>query len=84
MTYTRPPLRGARRAFWHGRSVRAQLLITFIVIEAVAALLLGSITILHARKSTRLEIAASLRMAEVLVGETAELLRQECSAEQFL
>jgi two-component system, NarL family, sensor histidine kinase UhpB len=71
-------------AFWHRRSVRAQLLITFIAIEAIAALLLGSITILHARKSTRLEIAASLRMAEVLVGETAELLRQERSAEQFL
>jgi two-component system sensor histidine kinase UhpB len=79
-----PRARGVRRTVWHGRSVRAQLLITFIVIEVLAALLLGGITILHARKSTRLEIAASLRMAEVLVGETAELLRQERSAEQFL
>jgi two-component system, NarL family, sensor histidine kinase UhpB len=69
---------------WHGRSVRAQLLVTFISIGMMAALIAGSVTILQARKSTRLEIAASLRMAEILVGETAELLQQQLSAEQFL
>src|SRR5262245_579379 len=74
----------ASSAFWRRRSVRAQLLIAFVAIEAIAALLMGGVTILHARKSTRLEIAASLRMAEVLVGETAALTRQDRSAEQFL
>jgi len=69
---------------WHGRSVRAQLLVTFVSIGLVAALTAGSVTILQARKSTRLEIAASLRMAEILVGETADLLQQQLPAEQFL
>jgi two-component system sensor histidine kinase UhpB len=70
---------------WHRRTVRAQLLVTFVCIGMVAALIAGSVTILQARKSTRLEIAASLRMAEILVGETAELLQQQqLSAEQFL
>jgi two-component system sensor histidine kinase UhpB len=69
---------------WYRRSVRAQLLVTFISIGMVAALAAGSVTILQARKSTRLEIAASLRMAEILLGETAELLQQQLPAEQFL
>jgi len=41
----------------------------------------------QARKSTRVEIAASLRMAEILVGEAAELLQQpqqQVPAEEFL
>jgi len=42
------------------------------------------VTILQARKSTRLEIAASLRLAEVLVDDLAELLQQEVSAERLL
>ena len=77
----------ARLLAWcrRARSVRAQLLATFVAIGLVAALIAGGVTILQARKSTRLEIAASLRMAEVLVGETAELLRQqELPAEHFL
>jgi two-component system sensor histidine kinase UhpB len=69
---------------WYRRSVRAQLLVTFISIGLVAALAAGSVTVLQARKSTRVEIAASLRMAEILVGETAELLQQQLPAEQFL
>ena len=70
---------------WRGRSVRAQLLLTFVAIGLIAALVAASVIILQARKSTRLEIAASLRMAEILVGETADLLQQQkVSAEQFL
>src|SRR5262245_13888577 len=66
------------------RSVRAQLLVTFVVIGLTAALVAAGVIILQARKSTRLEVAASLRMAEILVGETAELLQQPVPAEQFL
>src|SRR5215470_493984 len=82
-TVVRPPFRLADR-FWYRRSVRVQLLATFVAIEIVAALIAGAVTIVQARKSTRVEIAASLRMAEILVGETAELLQQELPAEQFL
>jgi two-component system sensor histidine kinase UhpB len=69
---------------WYRRSVRAQLLITCVAFGLIAALTAGTVTILQARKSTRLEIAASLTMAEVLVTETADLLQQELPAERFL
>jgi two-component system sensor histidine kinase UhpB len=78
-----PPRRLVDR-LWYRLSVRAQLLLTFIAIGLVASLVAGAVTVLLARKSTRLEIAASLRMAEILVGETTELLQQELSADQFL
>jgi two-component system, NarL family, sensor histidine kinase UhpB len=78
-----PPRRLIDR-IWYRFSVRAQLLLTFIAIGLVASLVAGAVTVLQARKSTRLEIAASLRMAEILVGETTELLQQELSADQFL
>jgi two-component system, NarL family, sensor histidine kinase UhpB len=71
-------------SLWYRRSVRVQLLVTFVAIGLAAALTAGSVTILQARKSTRVEIAASLRMAEVLVKEAAELLQQELPAERFL
>src|SRR5215510_5303068 len=74
----------APRGLWYGRSVRAQLLIMFVEIGFTAALVAAGVTILQARKSTRLEVAASLRMAEILVGETADLLQQQVPAEQFL
>src|SRR5215831_6588221 len=69
---------------WYRRSVRLQVLMTFVAIGFLAVLVAGSITVLQARKSTRVEIAASLATAEVLVGETAELLQQEVPAERFL
>ena len=69
---------------WARRSVRAQLLITFVAIGVTAALVAAGVTILQARKSTRLEVAASLRMAEILVAEAADLLQQQIPAEQFL
>src|SRR5262245_11237698 len=76
-------------AVWRRRSVRAQILITFVAIGFTAVLVAGVVTIVQARKSTRVEIAASLRMAEILVGETAELLQgqqpqQQLPAEEFL
>jgi two-component system sensor histidine kinase UhpB len=76
-------------AVWRRRSVRAQTLITFVAIGFTAVLIAGIVTIVQARKSTRVEIAASLRMAEILVGETAELLQrplpqQQLPAEEFL
>ena len=54
-------------ALWFGRSVRAQLLIVFIAINAIAALVAGGVTIFKAGAATRIEIAASMRLAELMV-----------------
>jgi two-component system, NarL family, sensor histidine kinase UhpB len=71
-------------ALCHGRSVRAQLLIVFVVIDVIAGLVAGAVTILQARASTRVEIAASMELAELLVSEAVALMQQEIPAEKFL
>jgi two-component system, NarL family, sensor histidine kinase UhpB len=87
-----PPLRllalpSARRlthALWYGRSVRAQLLIAFILIDLIAGAVAGAVTILQARRSTRVEIAASMELAQLLVSEAVALMQQAVPAEKFL
>jgi len=83
-----PPRRPARDglvpALWRRRSLRVQLLIIFVVIDFIAALVAGSVTILKARTATRVEIAASMELAELLVGEAVNLMQQEVPAERFL
>jgi two-component system sensor histidine kinase UhpB len=76
--------RALAHALWHGRAVRIQLLIVFILIDLVAALVAGAVTIFQARSSTRVEIAASMELAELLVSEAVALMRQEVPAEKFL
>ena len=78
------PRSGLADALWYGRSVRIQLLIVFVVIDIVAALVAGGVTILKARTATRVEIAASMELAQLLVGEAVGLMRQEVPAERFL
>jgi two-component system, NarL family, sensor histidine kinase UhpB len=72
------------QALWYRGSIRAQLLAVFIVIDVVAALVAGGVTIVDARGQTRVEVAASMRLAELLVGEAVGLMQQEVPAEQFL
>jgi two-component system sensor histidine kinase UhpB len=72
------------QTLWYRGSVRAQLLAVFILIDVVAALIAGGVTILDARSQTRVEVAASMRLAELLVGEAVGLMQQEVPAEQFL
>jgi two-component system, NarL family, sensor histidine kinase UhpB len=72
------------RKFWHGRSIRLQLLVVFALVDLFAALLSSSVTILRARTQTRIEIAASVRLAELLVGDAAKLVSQQVTAEEFL
>ncbi len=79
-----PSPRALSHALWHGRSVRAQLLIVFIVIDLIAGLVAGAVTILQARASTRVEVAASMELAELLVREAVALMQQEVPAEKFL
>ena len=44
----------------------------------------GSIAVLRARAQTRVEMAASMHLAEALVGDAAALAHQQLPAEQFL
>ena len=79
-----PPARALSHAFWHGRSVRAQLLIVVVVIEVIAGLLAGAVMVIRARSSTQVEIAASMELAQLLVSEAVTLMQQEVPAEKFL
>jgi two-component system, NarL family, sensor histidine kinase UhpB len=79
-----PSPRALLHALWYGRSVRAQLLIVFILIDVIAGLVAGAVTILQARTSTRVEIAASMELAQLLVREAVGLMQQEVPAEKFL
>ena len=85
-TLSRPPALPARfaRALWFGRSVRTQLLLVFVLIDIIAVLAAGGVTIFRARTQTRVEMASSMRLAELLVGDAGVLARREPSAERFL
>ena len=72
------------QTFWHARSVRAQLLIVVVVIELIAGLLAGAVMVIRARSSTRVEIAASMELSQLLVREAVTLMQQEIPAEKFL
>ena len=71
-------------ALWYGRSVHVQLLLVFVLIDLVAVLVAGSITIERARSQIRVEIAASMHLAKLLVGDAADFVHQQLPAEQFL
>jgi two-component system, NarL family, sensor histidine kinase UhpB len=72
------------RALWYERSIRAQLLLAFVLIDVIAVLVAGSVVILRARLQTRVEMTASMRLADLLVEDAVHLARQELPAEQFL
>lgn len=76
--------RGRLRALWDSRSIRAQLLLVFVLIDLIAALVGSSVAILRARAQTRVEMTASMRLAEFLVGDAVKLLHGQLPAEQFL
>jgi two-component system sensor histidine kinase UhpB len=71
-------------AGWYRRSVRAQLLLTVLLIELVAALIAGGVMIIKARTSTGIEIDASMNLAEVLVRETINLVPPDTPSDRFL
>src|SRR5689334_2318374 len=71
-------------AGWYRRSVRAQLLLTVLLMELVAALIAGGVMIIKARTSTGIEIDASMNLAEVLVRETINLVPPDTPADRFL
>ena len=75
-----PSARALSHALWRGRSVRVQLLIVFIVIDVIAGLVAGAVTILQARASTRVEIAASMELAELAVAYKGRGVLAFCTA----
>ncbi len=80
------PSRLARlvEAGWYRRSVRAQLMLTVILIDLVAALVAGGVVIMKARTATGIEIDASMNLAEVLVRETINLVPPDTPPDRFL
>jgi two-component system, NarL family, sensor histidine kinase UhpB len=78
------PAREFTHALWHGRSVRAQLLLVVVLIDLIAGVLAAVVTIVQARSSTRIEIAASMELAQLLVSEAVSLMQLEVPAGKFL
>jgi two-component system, NarL family, sensor histidine kinase UhpB len=74
----------ASNVLWFGRSVRTQILMVFIALNLVAASVAGAVIIFEAGVSTRIEIAASMRLAELMANEAVQLIQQGMPAEQFL
>src|SRR5207342_2013688 len=56
-------------AAWNRLSLRAKLLLVFVLVDVIAGFVIGGVTIMRARTSTRVEIAASMALAETLVAE---------------
>ena len=71
-------------SLWHRNSVRTQLLVIVLAIEIAAVLVAGAITILKARTSTRVEIEASTRLAQLFVTEALQLAPEDTPPRQVL
>jgi two-component system sensor histidine kinase UhpB len=69
---------------WHRSSIRTQLLIIVLVIELAAALVAGVVTILKARTSTRVEIEASMRLAQLFVADALRLVPDDTPVQHVL
>jgi two-component system sensor histidine kinase UhpB len=72
---------GGRSLFTRIRrcSVRTQLLLVLIALTAAAWLIGGAVTILHARKATRIEIDAAMELAEALCRDAIPIVQQSTS-----
>ena len=69
---------------WFQRSLRTQILLVFLLIELLAALIAGGVIVIRAGASTRIEMAASFRLSELMVGEAVQLVQKGVATEQFL
>ncbi len=68
---------------WYDRPVRTQLLVAVGLINLVAALVAGAVTILNTRTATRVEIEASLEIAQRFVGATVKDLAAQGKLDQL-
>ncbi|WP_051341102.1 sensor histidine kinase [Azospirillum halopraeferens] len=68
---------GARLSrLWHQRSMRAQILATFVLINVVACITASVLVVYNARRAALIEIDASIEMAERFVRATIERLEK--------
>jgi len=75
--------RGVLQKLWYDRPVRTQLLIAIGAINLIAALLIGAISILNTRTATRVEIEASLEIAQRFVTATMKELADQNRLDQL-
>lgn len=68
---------------WRRRSVRGQLLITILLIDLVAAIAACVVIIAQTRNSVRVEVASSMKLADLLVQESIQM-QQDMPAERIL
>ncbi len=68
---------------WYDRPVRTQLLVAVGVINLLAALLAGAVSILNTRTATRVEIEASLEVAQRFVAATLKDLDSQGRLDQL-
>ncbi len=77
-------LRRVARAAWRERSVRWQVLATFLLINIAAAASIAAIAVLNASRATETEIAASVAMAERFVRASVDDIARSVSGDLFL
>src|SRR4051794_31623401 len=68
---------------WRQRSIRAQLLITILLIDLAAALAACGVIIFQTRTSVQVEVASSMKLADLLVQESIQM-QQDVPAERIL
>ncbi len=68
---------------WRRRSVRGQLLITILLIDLIAAIAACGVIIVQTRNSVRVEVASSMKLADLLVQESIQM-QQDMPAERIL
>src|SRR5262245_22075474 len=69
--------RGVLQKLWYDRPVRTQLLVAVGVINLLAAIFAGAVSILNTRTATRVEIEASLEVAQRFVAATMKDLASQ-------
>ena len=65
-------------------SIRTQLLLALVFLWAIGCLIGGVITILQARKSTRIEVSAAMNLAEGLVRDAIPFVEKAASPREAL
>ncbi len=76
-------LKGVRQKLWYDRPVRTQLLVAVGLINLLAAFAAGAVSILNTRTATRVEIEASLEVAQRFVGATLRDLAAQGKLDQL-
>ncbi|MGA7544488.1 MAG: ATP-binding protein [Methyloceanibacter sp.] len=76
-------LRGLRQKLWYDRPVRTQLLVAVGAINLLAAIAAGGVSILNTRTATRVEIEASLEVAQRFVAATTKDLAAQGKLDQL-